>query len=193
MLTLGSQLIHTPVLSLQTGTQLAVTSRALIDPAKFAVAAYEVTGPLVTEVPTFLRVNEVRELGRLGMIIDSADEFIGLEDVIKIKEINELEFQLTDLNVVDETNRKLGKVSDYTVDTESFYVQQIHVQGGMLKRLLETDKTIHRSQIVEINNTSIIVRTTAKKLEPVRSLTQPYTNPFRTQGNRPQANNTDTR
>jgi uncharacterized protein YrrD len=71
-------------------------------------------------------------------------------------------------------------VEDYSIDTDSFIVQQLHVKQGMIKSLTDTSLLIHRSQIVEINDYSIIVKTTAKKLDPI---TKPekltYLNPFR--------------
>lgn len=181
MLLFGSRLINTPVMGLQTGMKLAETEQPLIDPANLKVVAYTVKGPLLNEHPTLIRMADVRELSDIGMIIDSNDEFIGLSDVIKIHELYELGFELIGMSVIDETRRKLGKVDDYSLDSSSFIIQQLHIKPGMLHSLTETGLLIHRSQIVEINDTHIIVRTTAKKVEPIMESTrQAFVNPFRT-------------
>ena len=182
MLVLGSRLDETPVMSLQTGTRLAQTGTPLINPANLKIIAFELNGPLLTEHPSFLRTADIREIGPIGMIIDSSDELIGLDDVIKIKELYELHFSLIGMNVVDEHKRKLGKVDGYTIETHSFVIQQINVKRGLLKGLTDTGLLIHRSQITEINDTTIIVKTTAKKIspEPVMKATRhDYINPFR--------------
>ena len=182
MLILGSRLKDTPVMSLQTGTRLARIAAPVIDPANLKIVAYEVDGPLLAEHPSFLRTADIREMGGVGMIIDSNDELIGLHDVIKIKELHDLQFALVGMPVVDELKHKLGKVDDYTLESDSFVIQQLNVGHGILKGLTDTGKLIHRSQIVEINDDAIIVKTTAKKTaEPVLQATRTeFVNPFRT-------------
>lgn len=181
MLLLGSRLNDTPVMSLQTGGKLAVTTKPIIDPANLHIVAYEISGPLLTQQPSFLRTADIREYGRLGMIIDSSDEIVGLEDVLKIEELYKLGFTLVGLPVLDEHQHKLGKVSDYTVDTLQYTVQQLNVSKGFLRGITDTGLLIHRSQIVEINDKAIIVKTTAKKtVEPVmETMRSEFVNPFR--------------
>jgi uncharacterized protein YrrD len=181
MLLLGSRMMNTPVMSLQTGTQLAHITKPLIDPATLKIVAYEVDGPLLVERPSYLRVIDVRELSGIGMIIDSSDEFINADDVIKVKQLIDLGFEIIGMSVIDELKHKIGKVDDFTVDTDSFLIQQINVKRGLIRSLTDTGLLIHRTQIVEINDKNIIVKTTAKKVETV---VQPerssYINPFRT-------------
>ena len=180
MLLPGYRLIGTPIMGLQTGTRLAVTKSPIIDPSNLKIIAYEVEGPLLAERPAFIRIADVRELSDVGMIIDGNDEFIGVSDVISIKKIFELNFKLIGLNVIDETKRKLGKVDDYNIDTDSFIIQQLSVKRGIIKSLAEPVLLIHRSQIVEINDHTVIVRTAAKKLTPIVKPSQTtYLNPFR--------------
>lgn len=180
MLLLGSRLIGTPIMGLQTGTKLAATKVPIIDPSNLKIVAYEVDGPLLAEHPSFIRIADVRELSDVGMIIDSNDEFVGAKDVVALQKIYELDFNLIGLTVIDEIGHKLGKVDDYSLDTDSFIIQQLNVKRGVIKSLADTGLLIHRSQIVEINDRSIIVRTTAKKLEPITKPGQlSYMNPFR--------------
>ena len=169
-------------MSLQTGTRLAQTGTPLINPANLKIIAFELEGPLLAENPSFLRTADIREMGSIGMIIDDSDELIGLDDVIKIRELHELNFSLIGMNVIDEHKRKLGKVDGYTVETSSFVIQQLNVRRGLLRGLTDTGLLIHRSQITEINDNAIIVKTTAKKIspEPIMQATRhDYINPFR--------------
>lgn len=181
MLILGSRLIHAPVMSLQTGTKLASTVKPVIDPANLRLLAYEVEGPLLSETPAFIRTNDIREYGRLGMIIDSNDELIGLEDVIQIKKIHSLGFPLIGIAVIDEHKRKLGKVDDYTLDTNDFVIQQLNVRRGIFQGITDTGLLINRSQIIEINNAAIIVKApSVKSAEPVmKAIRGEFVNPFK--------------
>jgi sporulation protein YlmC with PRC-barrel domain len=190
MLLPGSQLNGTPVLGLQTGVRLAELSDPIIDPATLHIVAYALKGPLLTEQPSFMLTNDVRELSSIGIIVDSSDEFIGLDDVIQVQKLHELGFNIIGMSVVDETKHKLGKIEDYSVDSNSFVIQQLNVRHGILRAFTDTGLLIHRSQIVAINDRTITVRTTAKKLEPVmQSERRTYVNPFRSAS--PQPENSD--
>jgi len=181
MLLLGSRLIGTPVVSLQTGTPLAKTKLPIIDPANLKILAYEVEGPMLVDKPSYIRIADVRELSNIGMIIDSNDEFIKSDDVIAIKKILDLNFSLIGMFVIDDTRRKLGKVIEYTIDTDGFTIQTLSVKPGAIKSFTETELLIHRSQIIEINDDAIIVKAATKKLQPIEKTAQQltYLNPFR--------------
>jgi hypothetical protein len=110
MLIAFERLLNIPVMSLQTGAQLARTKSPLIDPRNLMIVAYELEGPALDEQPSFLRMADVRELSNLGLIVDSSEEFIGLDDVLKIREVYDFGFDLIGKTVRDERRNKLGKV-----------------------------------------------------------------------------------
>ena len=189
MLLLGSRLIHTPIMSLQTGTRLAQTVRPIIDPSNLRIIAYEVDGPLLAEKPAFVRTADIREYGRLGMIINGNDDLTTLDEVIQIKKLYDLNFALLGLQVIDDQKRKLGKIDDYTLDTDSYVIQQLNVRRGLLRGITDTGLLINRSQIIEINNTSVIVKApSVKSVEPVmQSIRGEFSNPFRSNKPRTEA------
>ena len=182
MLLLGTRLIGTPVMSIQTGSQVAETNAHIIDPYTLRVTAYEVDGSHLAERPSFIRIADIRELSDIGMIIDSSDELVALDDVLKLKELYELDFQLIGLRVRDANGKKLGKVEDFTLDTDDFMIQQLTVKAGLLSSLSTTGHVIHRSQITKVTRSEITVRSTEKKLttlSTIGTIHQNYTNPFR--------------
>lgn len=188
MMLLGSTLLNAPVMSLQTGGELARTKNAIIDPANLAVIAYELTGPRLSMHPTLLRMADMRELSDLGFIVDSEDEFVTEHDVIKLDEIYHLGFELINMLVTDEKRKKLGHVIDYTLDTGGFFIQQLTVRRPLLRSLNDTELLIHRSQIIEINDKAIVVHSEAKIPEPERKeVVGSYINPFRKPGTAPES------
>jgi sporulation protein YlmC with PRC-barrel domain len=188
MLLAGSRLIDTPVLGLQTGSELARTTQPIIDPAKLEIIAYELSGPLLDMHPSLLRIADVREFSDIGIIVDSSDEFVMPDDIIKLGEIYKLHFDIVGMRVIDEKRRKLGKVSAYTIDTTGFLIQQLSVKRPLLKSLNDTELLIHRSQITEINDDAIVVHSQAKIPQPVvQSVRSAYVNPFRKSANAEQA------
>lgn len=179
MLIAGSRLIDAPVMGLQTGSELARTSKAIIDPRTLEITAYELTGPLLDNEPSLLRVADVREFSEIGIIVDSSDEFVSPVDIIKLNKIYELHFTLIGMLVVDEKGQKLGKVDGYTIETGGFLIQQLSVKRPLLKSLNDTQLLIHRTQISEINNSKIVVNSEIKVQPLLQTNAGSYHNPFR--------------
>ncbi len=180
MLLNGSQLIDMPIMGLRTGHELAKTAKSIIDPNNLRVLAYEVQGRTLDQNPSLLRIADIREISDIGMIVDSSDEFVAPEDVIKINEIYKLHFELVGYKVTDEKNKRLGKVTDYTIDVNGFIVKQLVVQRPIFRSLNDTELIIHRNQITAINDEAIIVHTGSNKnTQPLRQPLREYANPFR--------------
>ncbi len=180
MLLAGSRLIDAPVMGLQTGSELARTHRPVIDPRTLEIIAYEIVGPLLNTHPSLLRIADVREFSDMGLIVDSSDEFVSPDDIIKLGEIYKLRFDVMGMTVIDEKKQKLGKIIGYTLDTSGFFIQQLNVKRPLFKSLNDTELLIHRSQITEINTDKIVVHSEAKIPEPVmNSVRTAYVNPFR--------------
>lgn len=180
MLIPSKRLVRTPVMSLQTGGKLATTKNPIIDPRNLLILAFELDGTLLDERPSFLMIDDIREIGGMGIIIDSRDEFIGLEDVIKIREVYDFHFVLDNILVRDQRGKKVGRVDGYSVEPQSFMVKQLNVKRPILKSLADTELLIDRSQIIEISNDAIVIKSDDQPIRShVKTAAGAYTNPFR--------------
>lgn len=186
MLLPGSQLIGTPVMSLQTGKELAQASEAVINPHNLTVIAYKVEGQHLDHDPSYLRIADMRELGSLGMIVDSSDEFIEPEDIISDKSIYDLGFTLEGKHVIDDRKKKIGKVTDYVVDVDSFVIQQLNVKRPLLQSFTNDELLVHRGQIVEVNDTTIIIKSGKVKNRVKVEASKHFVNPFRQSSPQPE-------
>ncbi len=158
MLVLHSSLYNSPIMSLQSGGQLGTTLDPIIDPRKLQVVAFHVGGPRIHE-ESVLHTTDIREIGPLGIIINDADEIMPLDgSLIRLQEVINMRFTLVDKVVVDDTRKKLGKVSEYTLETDGFTIQKIHVAQSIMKNITSSSLIINRSQIMEITDKEIIVR-----------------------------------
>jgi sporulation protein YlmC with PRC-barrel domain len=185
MLFPSERLIDTPIMSLQTGSELARTKSALIDPRNLKIVAYELSGYRLEQQPTLLLTKDIREISSLGIIIDSSDEFIGVEDVVRINEIYSLQFSLINKIVRDEKNSKLGKVIDYSMEPNSFIIKQLIVRRPLLKSFSDTEIIVDRTQIVEVNDTTVIIKHDEREPAPAQQAVKSFANPFR--GTSPQS------
>lgn len=190
MLIPADNLVQVPVMSLQTGGELARTKAALIDPRNLTILAYELNGPLLDTQPSYVRIADIREVSNLGFIVDSSDEFVSLDDIIKLKEVHDFGFELLGINVFDEHHHKLGKVSGYVVEAGSFIIQQLQVKRPLFRSLSDTELLVNRSQIVNVTNEEVTVKDTTAPLEATQQTVRHYANPFRQ--TKPQAEHIET-
>ncbi len=124
MLLLNEQVESVPIMSLQNGGQLGIATEPIIDPRKLQVIAFHVGGPRVNE-PSVLHSIDIREIGQLGFIVDSADNIMVIDDsLVRLQEVLNFKFSLIGKTVIDDHKNKIGKVVEYSVESEGMFVQK---------------------------------------------------------------------
>ena len=186
MLVIGSKMLNCPILSLHVGGEIAVTRDAIVDPEDLRIIAYTLDGPLMRdpENGNILITDDVREISQNGMIIDSIDRLVNREDIIRLDQVMNLNFNLIGLKVVTQGGKKLGKIVDYTFDSQSFSIFQLIVQRPMFSSLNDPQLTINRSQIIEIDDYKITIKHDKEQVEKKTQQAEPefqpdFVNPFR--------------
>ncbi|MBQ3469363.1 hypothetical protein IJH16_00075 [Candidatus Saccharibacteria bacterium] len=183
MLIDATKLINYPVLSLHVGGMIAKTTKIIIDPDDLKIVGFELMGPDVGgENGTVLQIKDIREFSDIGMVVDSIDEFVNPEDVVKLDKIMSLGFELENMKVESKKGAKLGKVSRYLVNTENFMVQQFVVQRPFMKSFLDPELLIGRSEITKVTNDKIIVKDEEDKIKKGvarEDFVPNFVNPFR--------------
>ena len=185
MLVYNSRLIGTPILSIQASSPIGHIDTIIVDPDNLKIVAFGLSGPAISRgSSSLLDIKSIREYSDLGMIIDSTDELIADDDVVKISKILALNFDLIDLKVETKKGSKLGKVSAFTVDSDDFTVKQIIVKRPPLKAFIDPELTISCREIVEITDYKIIVKDEEKVLKrraEKEDFIPNFVNPFRGQ------------
>ncbi len=178
MLVNASDLIDSPVLSLQTGVELARLKDPIINPHNLTVIAYEVSGEKLDYTPSYLRIADIREVSPIGFIIDSSEEFVIHEDIVKLKDIFELRFSLENKQVLNEQQQRIGKILSYNLEIDGFTIQQLTIKRPLLKSFNDSELVIHRSQIIEITDHSIVIKEKSETKARIAA-SKAYVNPFR--------------
>jgi sporulation protein YlmC with PRC-barrel domain len=183
MLLLSEKLLQVPVMSLQTGTQLALTTDVIVDPKNLTITACYVAGEGVDSDPSVLFMEDIREAGELGFIIDDSTRLMPLEGLVRLQAIIDTGFTLIGAQVVDIRGNKVGKVTDYSFTPLGYTVQQLFVKPGFVQSLLHASRIIHRKQILDIKDNVIIVDSPdvtekiREKAEKAGSLVNPFRSP----------------
>ncbi|MCL2451545.1 hypothetical protein FWD20_01545 [Candidatus Saccharibacteria bacterium] len=186
MLITIKNMLGSPVMSLQTGQPLARIDRPIINPHNLKIVAFYVSGSMVDFTPAVLFSEDIREFGDMGAIVDSSDNILSPEGMVRLGEVISYGFVLDGISVIDEQKHKLGRVENYTLNPDDFMIQQLYLKPTLMKSLSVAHLTVSRDQIIAIDNQKITVRTptvkekVAKKVKVVESPDAvPFENPFR--------------
>ena len=181
MLIEGSKLLKYPILSLHTASRIAEVKSLVIDPNFLKVVAFEISAASSRQ-SLFLEASSVREFSKMGMIVDSDEEFVEKDDVIKLKETIDLGFSLDNMKVVSKKKAMLGRIEDFIINTEDFQIMQLIVKRPIYKALIDPELVIGRSDIHEINDSEIIVKSeegTIMKKSGTLDFVPNFVNPFK--------------
>lgn len=181
MLIEGSKLLKYPILSLHTASRIAEVKGLVIDPNFLKVVAFEISATSSRQ-SLFLEASSVREFSKMGMIVDSDEEFVEKDDVIKLKETIDLGFSLDNMKVVSKKKAMLGRIEDFIVNTEDFQIMQLIVKRPIYKALIDPELVIGRSDIHEINDSEIIIKSeegTIMKKSGTLDFVPNFVNPFK--------------
>lgn len=181
MLIEGSKLLKYPILSLHTASRIAEVKDLVIDPNFLKVVAFEISA-VSSRQSLFLEASSVREFSKMGMIVDSDEEFVEKDDVIKLKETIDLGFSLDNMKVISKKKAMLGRIEDFIINTEDFQIMQLIVKRPIYKALIDPELVIGRSDIHEINDSEIIVKSeegTIMKKSGTLDFVPNFVNPFK--------------
>lgn len=181
MLVSIDRLIGAPILSLQTGIEIAKISDAIVDPRQLKIIAFYIKSPRRPEGDIVLHPEDIREISDIGMIVDSDDSLMETTGLVRLQEVIDFGFNLIGLKVSEENGHKLGRVKSFSVDPESFYIQQLYVKPSLVKSFSVSELSIRRSQIKSINNDLIIVKsaTIKEEVKQAAEVDPGFVNPFR--------------
>jgi len=156
MLQLSETLLDRPVLSLRAGGQVAQIEAAIINPRNLKLEGFYVTDS-VDKQPLILLYQDIRELLPQGYIINDHDVLADPDDLVRMKDVLDMRFELMKMPVVTTSKDSVGKVTDYAVEISTMYIQKLYVSQSIWKNLAGGSLSIDRSQIVEVSNKQIVI------------------------------------
>lgn len=105
-----------------------------------------------------LLTKDVRDIVPQGLAIDDYDSLSEASELIRLQEVLRINFEPLGKQVITDSKRKVGKVSDYAVDMTSFLIQKLYVNQPVYRNPTGGQLSIDRTQIVEITPSRITVR-----------------------------------
>lgn len=184
MLIRYSEMVAKPILSLQTGGVLCNIDHPVINPNNLTIIAFALRGNTLDFHPAYIRVIDIREyFPSQGFLVNDSSEILRLDDIISQRNIYDLGFGIMNILVVDTNGKKIGRVTDCTVEIDSYAIVQLTVKSRGLGAFIQPERLVHRSQIAEIKDDSIVINSQEEVKQmpesdfiPTRQINNPFRN-----------------
>jgi uncharacterized protein YrrD len=157
MLQLSAALLNQPIMSLRTGGEIAKIEAPIINPNNLKIEGFY-CHDYFTRTRLVLLAQDIRDNIKQGIVVNDHDVLTEAGDLIRLKNIMELEFDLLGKPIETVSKSKVGKVTDYAVDNQSLYIQKLYAGPSLIKSLTSGQLSIDRDQIVEITNKRIVIK-----------------------------------
>ena len=126
MLLLSAALMNKPVLSLRTNGQVAETYGFLINPNNLKIEGFYCHDRLSRQNLILLN-QDIRNIIMQGIVVNDHDVLCTPEDLIRLKEVIDINYIVISKPVITVNKERLGKVKDFAVNSESFFIQKLYV------------------------------------------------------------------
>lgn len=156
MLQLSSSLINVPVLSLRTGSPIATAVEPIINPNNLKIEGFYCEDAF-DKTRLVLLYQDIRDIIKNGFVVDDIESLVEPDELVRLKDIMDIGFELIGKPIETTAKDKVGKVSDYAAESSTMYIQKIYASQSLLKSLTGGSLSIDRSQIVEVTSKRIII------------------------------------
>jgi sporulation protein YlmC with PRC-barrel domain len=161
MLQLSSRLLDKAVLSLRTGTQIATITGPIINPNNLKIEGFYCEDRF-DHKQLVLLYQDIRDMLPQGYVVNDHDVLAEPDELVRLKNVMDIDFELLGKPVVTLSKEKVGKVTDYATETETMFVQKIYVAQSILKSFTGGSLSIDRTQINEITPKKIVINELVK-------------------------------
>jgi sporulation protein YlmC with PRC-barrel domain len=163
MLQLSGALLDQPVLSLRIGRPIARTLGPLINPNNLKIEGFYCQQH-ENRKPSILLGQDIRDIMAQGVVVNDQEALTDPDELIRLKDIIQLNFEIIGKPVVTSSKERIGKVSDYSVELDGLFIQKLYVTQPLLKSLSGGNLGVDRSQIIEITDKAIVIQDLQSKV-----------------------------
>lgn len=156
MLQLSGALLNRSVLSLRTGSPVASVTAAILNPNNLKIEGFYCQDRF-DKKELVLLYQDIRDVMPDGYVVNDHDVLVEADELVRLKKILDLNFELIGKPVVTVSKQKVGKVSDYAAEVETMFIQKIYVSQSIMKSFTGGSLSIDRSQVQEITPRRIVI------------------------------------
>lgn len=143
-------------MSLRTGSPVATAIEPIINPKNLKIEGFYCED-IFDKTELILLFQDIRDILEAGFLVDDHEALVEPEELVRLKEVLEQRFSLLGKPIETVAKEKVGKVSDYAVETTTMYIQKIYASQSLLKSLTGGSLSIDRSQIIDVTDKKVII------------------------------------
>jgi sporulation protein YlmC with PRC-barrel domain len=156
MLQLSDFLKNRAVLSLRAGEAVATVTRPIINPNNLKIEGFFCHDRFENKELVLL-TQDIREVLKDGFVIDDHEKLADPKELVRLKDVLELNFDLIGKQVETVAKEKVGKVADYAIETGSMMIMKVYSSQSIFKNLTGGSLSIDRNQVQEITPKRVII------------------------------------
>lgn len=155
-------------MSLRTGGPIGTAVEIIINPNNLKIEGWYVDDHSRKQRRILLS-QDVRDIIEQGFVVDDHESMTDPDELVRLKSTLQIDFELVGKAVATEGKQRLGKVTDFAFEKNTFFIQKLYIAQSIVKSFSGGAAIVDRAQIVEINNRKIIVKeaTVPGKVEAV--------------------------
>ena len=169
MLKLYSTFEGTVVQSIRISGPVARIISPIINPNNLYIEAWRVEDSR-NDDDLILLSKDIRDIIARGIVINDHEVLSKVDDLVRLKNLLELNFKLSGLKVESKSGQKYGKVSDYAFETSSMFIKKIYVAQPVYRNIAGGTLSIDRTQIIEITDKRIVIEDPTVKEENLAAI-----------------------
>lgn len=143
-------------MSLRTGSAIASITAPIINPDNLKIEGFYCEDRY-DKKQLILLFQDIREILPQGYVVNDHEVLVEPEELIRLKDVIALDFELIGKQVATVSKQKVGKVSDYATETETMMIQKVYVAQSVFKSFTGGSLSVDRNQIQEITPRRIII------------------------------------
>ncbi len=149
-------------MSLRTGGQVATIVSAIINPHNLFIEGWYVQDS-ISKHQLILLTQDIRDILPQGFAVNDHEVLSEPDELVRHKEILELDFTLNGLKVTSQSGKSYGKINDFAFETESFYIKKLYASQPLVRSFNSGSMSIDRTQIIEVTNRRVVIEEPIEK------------------------------
>jgi sporulation protein YlmC with PRC-barrel domain len=161
MLLLSTSHYNRDILSLRTGSVIGHAERPIINPDNLKIEGWFATN--LGRKRVILPSIEIRDFITKGIVVNDHDALTDYDDMVRLKQVIAIGYELLGKPVYTENKRRVGKVVDFATDKDSLYIQSLYINQSLLRGFTTQQLIIGRDDIVEITPKHVVIKDVYRK------------------------------
>jgi uncharacterized protein YrrD len=154
MLVQYSKIINSPVVELQTQTQIGVVDDLVIHKTKLEVYGIVLKKSSILSFgePKAVTSTDIVEINPQATIVNNADSAVPLSEAVRLKEAIEQKYKGIYQRIVSKNGKNIGLVYDYLIDSTTQKISKFYC------RTLLAEKIISARSVIKIEGKKITIK-----------------------------------